>query len=306
MAGRLRPRRCEGDDDGGGGRGRRGAKAAVVEVLLHQRGRYLVVNKAADVRMDGEFEVTVAGAAQAYVREREGVGVGVEESEGQVRLVQRLDYATSGVVLLALSRAAAAAAARQLERRLVRKSYVALVHGVVTRETFCVRARVADRADRDEFRVAVAARGREAHTHATVLAHGWWRGARVSKLLLRARSGRRHQLRVHCALAGHPIVGDATYCAPPLLARLAPPPPRMMLHAVALQLRLPHPQRALPSRRRLRDARLAHEIAPWPLHRLRAPDPFVHERMPRLRLSAPHPARMRRCASCPPRVHSCS
>jgi 23S rRNA pseudouridine1911/1915/1917 synthase len=124
-------------------------------------------------------------------------------------LVHRLDVGTTGLVLLARDEGAHRALLRALAERAVEKSYLALVWG---------RPRPADgewrwplgpdRRDRRKMRVDVA--GRAAASGYRVLA----RAPHVALLELSPRSGRTHQLRVHCAHAGHPIVGDDLYGGP--------------------------------------------------------------------------------------------
>jgi 23S rRNA-/tRNA-specific pseudouridylate synthase len=77
--------------------------------------------------------------------------------------------------------------------------------------------------------------GREASTHIALLQHAQLQGRKVSSVQLTPHSGRRHQLRVHCAAIGHPVAGDATY--DPCRARAAGAE-RMCLHAWRLQLDL--------------------------------------------------------------------
>ncbi|PXF40416.1 RNA pseudouridylate synthase domain-containing protein 1 [Gracilariopsis chorda] len=301
MTPRLAPREDE-HDDGGGGTERRGGRrppvAPQLRVLLHHPARYLAVCKPADVRIDGDFRHTVLKLAHAYLRQsRRG------DQLAQVRFVHRLDYATSGVMLLALSRPAAAAVSRQFESRLVQKSYVAIVHGAILRRQFSVHARVADR-DKSDFLVRVAPQGRDSFTEGVVLEYGTFNGMKVSKVLLMPRSGRRHQLRVHCALMGHAIVGDATYASSSQHCRFAArnAPKRMMLHAAALEVRLPPQADELPSRRRLRGERVRDISRRWPLHRLQAPDPLAERCIPQLRLQPLNVALLQRSASCPPRL----
>lgn len=86
----------------------------------------------------------------------------------------------------------------------------------------------------------VAETGRASFTQCEALNYGSYHSATVTKVRLTPTSGRRHQLRVHCAKAGVPIVGDATYI-PNEFAYYTERhvPPRMMLHAHTLHIRLP-------------------------------------------------------------------
>lgn len=202
-------------------------------VLFHLPGRFVVVNKPADVRMDGDFPHTVESLIHRAL---------AVDKAGGLRFVQRLDYATSGVLLAALSRPAAAVAGAQFEARTAAKRYLALVHGSPAR-TGAWSWRVADGPE-GGFRMRAAAaagtEGRAAHTDFCVRGRGKYRGAVVALVEMRPRTGRRHQLRLHAAEAGFPIVGDATYAGDEeRFFGGAFEPPRMMLHAHELTVKVP-------------------------------------------------------------------
>ena len=144
-----------------------------------------------------------------------------------LRLVHRLDRGTSGVLLFArsaeaLPRLAAAWASGAAERR-----YLAVVAGEPMPARQRVTAPIA-RAPGGGWRFAVAPHGRPAETEVEVVRAGGGR-ALVS---CRLATGRTHQVRVHLAHLGHPVVGDRIYGS-------LEEAPRPLLHAAAL--RLPHP-----------------------------------------------------------------
>lgn len=227
----LAPRSAEGDHPTKSGRSP--PTSAEQSILYHDAGRYVVVNKPPDVRMDGDFNITVEKLLHT--------SIGVDKTTG-LRFVQRLDYATSGVLIAALNRRSAALAGIQFESRTVNKRYRALLHGAPPEsaiwtwrigyahpESFYMCAHPTDATD-----------GRAAETRLTLLRRGHYRNAAVSLVELRPLSGRRHQLRVHAAKAGYPIVGDATYAedeSPYFGDNFEPP--RMMLHAALLEIQLP-------------------------------------------------------------------
>lgn len=237
----VAPRQREGEypaDDNT----RKPPKNPELRILHHTPGRYLVIDKPADVRMDGDFEHTVEKLALKHLKLVDDVNV----SGFAPRFVQRLDYATSGVLLIALSRTAAGVAATQFEQREVRKEYVALVHGHVERPSddgsIVIDAPIADGLPKGSYHMEIGGqenRGRPSRTVCTPVQHGLYFGAPVTKVRLQPESGRRHQLRVHLAHRSWPIVGDATYAIrqdckafPKMI------PPRMMLHAKCLHVRL--------------------------------------------------------------------
>jgi 23S rRNA pseudouridine1911/1915/1917 synthase len=159
---------------------------------------------------------------------------------GELHLVHRLDVTTSGAVALARDAATHAALVRAFGERRVEKTYLALVWG----RPRPPRGRWdqslgPDRKDRRRMRVD--ADGRAALSDYSIVATG----SGVSLLELAPRTGRTHQLRVHAAAAGHPIVGDDLYGGPrhhgvrDRALRVALAPPHLLLHA--WRLRLPSP-----------------------------------------------------------------
>lgn len=250
----LRPREREGDAPPTTP-GRVPPVAPELKVVYYEEGRYIVVDKPADVRMDGDFTNTVEKLLLACIKATEfDVEAAKKETGFGLRFVHRLDYATSGVMLVGLTRHAAGVAATQFEKRTVQKRYLALVHGHVeaTRNASSTNDGEAfltfDQAIADTqppgYRMMVGSSdnpGRASKTKCYSLAYGSYHGAPVTKVLLEPHSGRRHQLRVHCANAGMPIVGDATYIDDDSLYFEDPDflPPRMMLHAFELHVSLP-------------------------------------------------------------------
>ncbi len=163
-------------------------------------------------------------------------GVGAPDRPG---IVHRLDKDTSGVLLIARTAAALAALGRQFRDRTVQKTYVAVVHGRVA-GTSGIVDRPIGRDPRERKRMSVrSGGGRVAVTRWTVAER--FPGATL--LHLHPETGRTHQLRVHLAALGHPIVGDRVYGgrrrppagAPPLLATF----PRQALHAAEVAFRHP-------------------------------------------------------------------
>lgn len=146
-------------------------------------------------------------------------------------LVHRLDRDTSGVIVFALTPAAQRHLGLQFERRHVRKTYVARVWGQLAEDSGAVDLPLAvDWPNRPRQKVDFE-HGRAAQTD--------WRVVRrepdgTTRLRLYPHTGRSHQLRVHLAELGHPIIGDPLYATGP--ARDAP---RLMLHAESLRLRHP-------------------------------------------------------------------
>jgi 23S rRNA pseudouridine1911/1915/1917 synthase len=123
-------------------------------------------------------------------------------------------------LLVARTRRAHAALVAQLAARSVERVYRALVWGRVEAPTGLVDAPIG-RSARDPTKMAVSARGREARTRYEVTDH--WSDPGVTLLDCRLETGRTHQIRVHLAAIGHPVVGDERYGgARPALALARP------------------------------------------------------------------------------------
>ena len=123
-------------------------------------------------------------------------------------LAHRLDADTSGCLLIALRRAPLLAAQAAFAAGLVRKTYWAVVQGQAAAEHGCVTAALRRASVPEGWRiVADPRRGQPASTDWKVLG----RGKRTTWLELTPRTGRTHQVRVHCALMGTPILGDDRY-----------------------------------------------------------------------------------------------
>jgi 23S rRNA pseudouridine1911/1915/1917 synthase len=174
----------------------------------------------------GHTAGTLVNAILAHCDDLSGIG-------GVMRpgIVHRLDRDTSGIILVAKNDAAHNALARQLKDRTIEKVYVALVEGTPKPAEGAIDAPIArDRAQRQ--RMAVVSGGREAVTAYRVVER--FRG--FSLLEARPKTGRTHQIRVHLAAIGHPIVGDRVY------GKRSPFVDRQFLHA--LRISFDHPRTA--------------------------------------------------------------
>jgi 23S rRNA pseudouridine1911/1915/1917 synthase len=128
------------------------------------------------------------------------------------RLVNRLDRETSGLVVVALSAESAGRFGRMLDARQVDKQYWAIVHGHPAVDALSIDARLGKD---DTSIVAIKDRvredGAEARTDCRVLRRFVRHGRPFAVLEVTPLTGRKHQIRIHLAHAGHPIVGDKLY-----------------------------------------------------------------------------------------------
>jgi tRNA pseudouridine32 synthase/23S rRNA pseudouridine746 synthase len=146
-------------------------------------------------------------------------------------VVHRLDMATSGLMLFARGLPMQRHLSRAFAQRHVDKQYVAVVDGQLAEAQGRIELPLAADWPRRPLQHVDALEGRPARTD-------WQRleqHEHSARLALQPHTGRTHQLRVHLAAIGHPILGDALYAPPDVQARA----PRLMLHALAL--RLAHP-----------------------------------------------------------------
>lgn len=133
------------------------------------------------------------GTALDHVRDHVGPGV-------EPKPVHRLDRGTSGLLLFAKQDRALVVLMRHFAERRVTKTYVAIVHGALAGDGFEVTTSIG----RVGNRWASTPDGRSAHTTLRGLTSSGGR----TRVALTPHTGRTHQLRIHCASLGHPIIGD--------------------------------------------------------------------------------------------------
>jgi 23S rRNA pseudouridine1911/1915/1917 synthase len=166
-------------------------------------------------------------------------------------IVHRLDKDTSGVMVVARTPFARMELARQFKERTVRKIYLAVVRGQISRERFTI-TRPVGRHPTERKRMSIHSRHpRAAISEVAVLARYQTPGADTALVGVMPLTGRTHQIRVHLSSIGHPCLGDPIYGGRRSPSRLqqddgSGPFSRQALHALALFLR--HPRRAEPLR----------------------------------------------------------
>lgn len=214
--------------------GQGGAVVAGEPAILFRDARFVVLNKPAGLPV--------------HAGPRGGASIEdwfplLSRRRGGPWLAHRLDADTAGCLVVALTKTALVAAQAEFAAGRAEKIYWAVVRGAPAADEGVVEAPLHKVIAPDGWRMVVGARGQRAVSDWRVLA----RGAATSLLEVRPRTGRTHQVRVHCAALGCPVLGDPVYgggagrlqllaraitlrLAPPVHA-VAPPPPHM---AVAL------------------------------------------------------------------------
>lgn len=194
--------------------------------IVYEDADLLVIDKPAGLVVHpapGHATGTLVNALMNYSKDLAGIA-------GEIRpgIVHRLDKDTSGLLVVAKNDAAHRYLSEQIKARSANKEYLALVEGHLTHSEGIIEAPVG-RSSRDRKKMAITAKGREAITRYKVEEYvGAFTLVRVYLV-----TGRTHQIRVHFAAIGHPVVGDPVYGKTSNLIG------RQFLHAAVLGIRIP-------------------------------------------------------------------
>ena len=204
------------------------APEAIPLTIIYQDGDIIVLDKPAGLTVHpapGHPSGTLVNALLAACPDLQGIA-------GTLRpgIVHRLDKDTSGLMVVAKNYRAQRALQHQLKESEVRKTYLALVKGVPSPREGTIGAPIG-RHPKNRKKMAVVADGRESTTRYRVREE--IAGGKYSLLEVEPVTGRTHQIRVHLAAIGHPVVGDATY------GRSSESIGRQFLHAHKLAFAMP-------------------------------------------------------------------
>lgn len=173
--------------------------------VLYEDNDIIVVNKPKGMVVhpaNGNPDGTLVNAIMAICKgSLSGIG-------GEIRpgIVHRLDKNTSGAIIIAKNDKAHIALSNQLKNHEIKKTYIALVRGIVKENNATINMPIA-RSKNDRKKMAVDKNGKEAITHFKVLK----RFDKCTLLEVNIETGRTHQIRVHLSHIGYPIIGDDVY-----------------------------------------------------------------------------------------------
>ena len=204
------------------------------QVIVVDKPAGLVVHPGAGTRSG-----TLVHGLLARYPDLAGAG-GEQERPG---IVHRLDKGTSGLLVVARSPAALASLSEQMAARTVGREYLALLAGEVEADEGLIDAPLG-RSHVDPTKIRVQAGGRQARTQYKVIER-FFRPSPSTLISCRLQTGRTHQIRVHFASIGHPVVGDERYGSRKLGNWEPLPYGRPFLHAATLQFEHPRTGEAM-------------------------------------------------------------
>lgn len=179
--------------------------------VLYEDNDIIVVNKKKGMVVhpaNGNYTGTLVNALLYYCKNSlSGIG-------GKIRpgIVHRLDKNTSGVIIVAKNDKAHISLTEQIKNHQVKKTYIALVRGIVPNDYGTIDMPIA-RSKKDRKKMAVDKNGKNAITHFEVLKRyeNNRNGEKYTLLKINIETGRTHQIRVHMSYIGYPIIGDDVY-----------------------------------------------------------------------------------------------
>lgn len=190
--------------------------------ILYQDDDFIVLNKPANL-------LSVPGRGP---EKQDCLSARVQAEFPNALIVHRLDYDTSGIILMALNKPAQSNISRLFQEREVSKTYIAIVQGHIKQNAGSIDLPMRCDYERRPLQIIDHEQGKSALTHWKVLEQY---ENNTSRIELKPHTGRSHQLRLHMYSLGYPILGDNLYGTPESYAMSK----RLLLHAH--QLAFSHP-----------------------------------------------------------------
>jgi 23S rRNA pseudouridine1911/1915/1917 synthase len=177
--------------------------------IIYEDNDIIVVNKPKGMVVhpaNGNPDGTLVNAIMAICKDSLS-GIGGEIRPG---IVHRLDKDTSGLLIVAKNDKAHINMSEQIKNREVKKTYIALVRGLIPENEATINMPIG-RSTKDRKKMAVTKNGKEAITHFKVLERYTTNKGSYTLLEIKIDTGRTHQIRVHMAEIGYPVIGDTVY-----------------------------------------------------------------------------------------------
>lgn len=194
--------------------------------IIYEDDDCVVINKPAGILTHTQSKFNTEASVASFLRQHSA-----ELTGERAGVVHRLDRATSGVIIGAKNSEALSFLQKQFSQRKAKKTYIAVVEGHLKQLEAVIDMPI-ERNPKAPATFRVGPRGKSATTHYRVLEEG----KHNSLVELKPETGRTHQLRVHLAQIGNPIVGDPLYGH-------AQHGDRLFLHAKSLEITLPNRER---------------------------------------------------------------
>jgi len=193
--------------------------------ILFEDDDVIVINKPAGILTHSKGTFNPEATVASFIADRVNFPT-TNEPNTRAGIVHRLDRATSGVIICAKHAQALSWLQKQFSARKAKKTYIAIIDGMLEPKEAIIDMPIA-RNPKNPKTFYVSPNGKPAQTHYRIIDSD----EKYCTILLQPTTGRTHQLRVHLAYLGHPIVGDTLY--------KGETNDRMLLHAQKLEIRLP-------------------------------------------------------------------